>query len=203
MTFRSALAFENFLLLMVVIFGFQFVDRSFGPILPLYIAGMEPLESRAAVVSGRRVLDRRVQRGAGPSLLRAPAAAVEQPARDQSGGAAGRRGDAGDGLRPRLRPLGLASAVFGLAIGAAMTAAYTAAAANLPETVRATGFGFLTSASLIGIAISPVVAGLLARIGLRAVFMVNVGMLLVLGAIVLRTMGEPVRETTGPLVEDA
>jgi hypothetical protein len=44
---------------------------------------------------------------------------------------------------------------------------------------------------------------LLARIGLRAVFLVDVGMLLVLGAIVLRTMGEPVRETTGPVVEDA
>jgi DHA1 family multidrug resistance protein-like MFS transporter len=51
-TFRSALAFENFLLLMAVIFGFQFVDRSFGPILPLYIAGMEPSESKAAIISG-------------------------------------------------------------------------------------------------------------------------------------------------------
>ena len=89
------------------------------------------------------------------------------------------------GYAPSSIPLGLASAVFGLAIGAAMTAAYTAAAASLPETVRATGFGFLTSASLIGIAVSPMVAGLLARIGLRAVFLVNVGMLLVLGAIVL------------------
>ncbi len=107
------------------------------------------------------------------------------------------------GYAPASIPLGLAAAVFGLAIGAAMTAAYTAAAASLPETVRATGFGFLTSASLVGIAISPMVAGLLARIGLRAVFLVNVGMLLVLGAIVLRTMGEPVRETTGPVVEDA
>src|SRR5207253_7006036 len=36
-TFRSVLAFENFILLMAVIFGIQFVDRSFGPILPLYI----------------------------------------------------------------------------------------------------------------------------------------------------------------------
>ena len=36
-SFRSVLAFENFLLLMGVIFGVQFVDRSFGPILPLYL----------------------------------------------------------------------------------------------------------------------------------------------------------------------
>jgi len=202
-TFRSALAFENFLLLMVVIFGFQFVDRSFGPILPLYISGMEPVESRAAVVSGvvfsivacsaavghhycARLLRRWSSRLViSRAALLAAAATLAM------------------GYAPSSTLLGLASGVFGLAIGAAMTAAYTAAAANLPETVRATGFGFLTSASLIGIAISPMVAGLLARIGLRAVFMVNVGMLLVLGAIVLRTMGEPVKETTGPVVEDA
>ena len=104
---------------------------------------------------------------------------------------------------PNSIALAAAAAAFGLAIGAAMTAAYTAAAAALPETVRATGFGFLTSASLVGIAVSPMVAGLLARIGLRAVFLANVAMLLVLGAIVLRTMGEAVKETTGPVVEDA
>ena len=37
MTFRNVLAFENFVLLMGVIFGLQFVDRSFGPVLPLYV----------------------------------------------------------------------------------------------------------------------------------------------------------------------
>ncbi len=37
-TFKNVLAFQNFILLMVVIFGLQFVDRSFGPVLPLYIA---------------------------------------------------------------------------------------------------------------------------------------------------------------------
>ena len=60
----------------------------------------------AARVSGRArvrrgVLGRRVQRCAGPSLLCAPAAEVEQPARHQPGGAAGRCGDACDGLRPQ------------------------------------------------------------------------------------------------------
>src|SRR5262245_14154089 len=36
-TFRNVLAFQNFILMMVVIFGLQFVDRSFGPVLPLYV----------------------------------------------------------------------------------------------------------------------------------------------------------------------
>jgi hypothetical protein len=35
------------------------------------------------------------------------------------------------------------------------------------------------------------------------VFVLNVLILAVLGGIVRRTMGEPVRETTGPVVEDA
>jgi MFS family permease len=51
-TFRSVLAFENFLVLMGVIFGFQFVDRSFGPVLPLHVAALGVSASRVAVWSG-------------------------------------------------------------------------------------------------------------------------------------------------------
>ena len=36
-TFRNVLAFQNFILMMSVIFALQFVDRSFGPVLPLYV----------------------------------------------------------------------------------------------------------------------------------------------------------------------
>jgi DHA1 family multidrug resistance protein-like MFS transporter len=36
-TFRNVLAFQNFLLMMSVIFGLQFVDRSLGPVLPLWV----------------------------------------------------------------------------------------------------------------------------------------------------------------------
>jgi DHA1 family multidrug resistance protein-like MFS transporter len=202
-TFRSALAFENFLLLMAVIFGFQFVDRSFGPILPLVISGMEPNESRAAVTSGvifsivacsaavgHHYCARLLRRWSSRDVISRAAAVAAAAALAM-------------GLAPGATALALASAVFGLSIGAAMTAAYTAAAASLPDAVRATGFGFLTSASLVGIAVSPMVAGLLAGTGLRSVFAVNVLMLAVLGMVVRRTMGEPVRETTGPVVEDA
>src|SRR5581483_4358604 len=35
--FRSVLAFQNFVLLMAVIFAFQFIDRSYGPVLPLFL----------------------------------------------------------------------------------------------------------------------------------------------------------------------
>jgi MFS family permease len=51
-TFRNVLAFENFLLMAGVIFGFQFVDRSFGPVLPLYVGELGTAASRVAFVSG-------------------------------------------------------------------------------------------------------------------------------------------------------
>ena len=202
-TFRSALAFENFLLLMAVIFGFQFVDRSIGPILPLVIAEMEPNESRAAVTSG--VMFSIVACSAAVGHHYCAALLRRWSSREVISRAAvvAAASALAMGLAPDALALALASAVFGLSVGAAMTAAYTAAAASLPDAVRATGFGFLTSASLVGIAISPMVAGLLAQTGLRSVFAVNVLMLAVLGLIVRRTMGEPVRETTGPVVEDA
>jgi DHA1 family multidrug resistance protein-like MFS transporter len=54
MTFRTVLAFQNFALMMGVIFGLQFVDRSFGPILPLYVEHVGVAHTRVPLVSGVR-----------------------------------------------------------------------------------------------------------------------------------------------------
>ena len=51
-TFRNVLAFEHFVLLMGVIFAIQFVDKSLGPILPLYIAELGVTPERVPIVSG-------------------------------------------------------------------------------------------------------------------------------------------------------
>src|SRR5581483_7085349 len=51
-TFRDVLAFENFILMMAVIFGLQFVDRSVGPVLPLYVEQVGIDHANVAVVSG-------------------------------------------------------------------------------------------------------------------------------------------------------
>src|SRR5437763_8787544 len=51
-TFRSVLAFENFILMMGVIFGLQFVDRSFGPVLPLYVEQVGVTHANVPIVSG-------------------------------------------------------------------------------------------------------------------------------------------------------
>ncbi|OLE81968.1 MAG: hypothetical protein AUF76_11470 [Acidobacteria bacterium 13_1_20CM_2_65_9] len=51
-TFRNVLAFQNFLLMMVVIFALQFVDRSYGPVLPLYVEQVGVPHDRVAIVAG-------------------------------------------------------------------------------------------------------------------------------------------------------
>jgi MFS family permease len=85
-----------------------------------------------------------------------------------------------------VRWLYLATPVFGIAIGAGMTAAYTAAAHVIPGEARGAGFGILTGASLIGMAVSPVVCGFLGATSIRVVFVFDVVMLAVLAVVVRR-----------------
>ena len=54
-----------------------------------------------------------------------------------------------------------------------MTAAYTAAGAVIPPGAHGAGFGLLTSASLVGLASSPFIAGLLGGVSIRSVFIVD------------------------------
>ncbi len=52
LTFASAAAFQQFVLLMGVIFGLQLVDRSFGPVLPLYLEQLGVPQARVALAAG-------------------------------------------------------------------------------------------------------------------------------------------------------
>ena len=63
--------------------------------------------------------------------------------------------------------------IFGLAIGVSTTAAYTAAGTVIPASARGAGFGLLTTASLVGLALSPIVNGFLAATSIRAVFVLD------------------------------
>ena len=55
-----------------------------------------------------------------------------------------------------------------------MTAAFTAAGSVIPRDVHGASFGFLTSASLIGFAVSPILSGLVAGRSIRVVFFAGV-----------------------------
>jgi MFS transporter, DHA1 family, multidrug resistance protein len=202
-TFRNVLAFENFMLLMAVIFGLQFVDRSFGPVLPLFVAEIGTPPARVPIVSGMLFS---IAAGAGAlghhvcgKLLRR-ASARRVIATSVGVGAAGTLVYLVAG---RSWLLLLSTPVFGLAIGVATTAAYTAASSVMPGSARGAGFGLLTTASLTGLALSPIVSGILGAVSIRAVFLLDTVGLLALAAMVSRLMiVTPLAPTTTPATDE-
>lgn len=202
-TFRNMLAFENFILLMAVVFGLQFIDRSFGPVLPLFVTELGTPSGRVPIVAGvlfslaaatgalghhfcgrllRRTSARRVI--AGSAAVGASGAFVYVLARG-----------------PWLLVLG--TPVFGVAIGVATTAAYTAASSIMPAAGRGAGFGLLTTASLTGLALSPIVSGILGATSIRAVFVLDTVALVALAVMVSRLMiVAPLATTAAPATEE-
>jgi len=187
-TFRNVLAFENFLLLMVVIFGLQFVDRSFGPVLPLFVATLGAAGGKVTIVAGilfsvaagTAAVGHHV---CGPLLRRGSARGVIA-----SGCATAAVGVGGYLLTTNAWWLTLPTAIFGVAIGVATTAAYTAATTVIPMDARGAGFGLLTTASLVGLAVSPIVNGILGATSIRAVFALDAVLLGALAILVSRVM---------------
>jgi DHA1 family multidrug resistance protein-like MFS transporter len=202
LTFDNGAGFQQFVLLMGVIFGLQLVDRSFGPILPLYLDQLGVPEERIALVAGvlfstvaaagaagNLMTQRLLARFAPHGLLRWTALT------------------AAAGLLPFVFSLSvpvllMASVVFGLAIGVAMTVSFTAAGHVIPEQSRSTGFSLLTSASLVGLSVSPIASGVLARISIRSVFIGGVVTLAVLSAMVSYVLRDRVGQAAYPSVEE-
>jgi MFS family permease len=93
---------------------------------------------------------------------------------------------------------------FGLAIGTAMTTAFAAAGSVVPTHSQSTSFGFLTSASLIGSATSPVLSGLLGVRSFRVVFVAGAVVLGVLAIAVRRVMVDrALAVDTPPVAEES
>jgi MFS family permease len=187
--FVSFLRLENFTLLLGVAFGTQFVDRSIGPILALHVEHLGGVTSRVPAVAGMLFSVTAVSAAVGHHVagrwLRRHA-----PRRVMSGASAvGAVGAALFAIAPAAWVLFPAAMLFGAGSGTAMTAVYTTAGGVIPRAAQGAGFGLLTSASLIGVAASPVVAGLLGGVSLRSVFVLDIVILVALSALVRRKMG--------------
>jgi DHA1 family multidrug resistance protein-like MFS transporter len=181
---RQLLRTPGFVLLFVIILALQMVDRSFGPILPLYVAHLGVNSARIAPIAGIlfsisalfAALGHRIAH----SLMAQFSARVLVTIASLAGGFA----IALALVWPGVVSMALALAVAGAAIGVGMTAAYSVAGGLLPPDAHVTGFGLLTTASLIGLAVSPVLAGFLGASGLRVVFVFDVFLLAALAVIV-------------------
>jgi DHA1 family multidrug resistance protein-like MFS transporter len=172
----------HFTLFLGTVFGLQLVDRSFGPLLPLYLReigvplAQVPFQSgvvfttmAAAAASGNMVTGRLLARWSAAWVVPAGAAVAAVGAGVFA---------AGGPVAVRL----VTAAVFGCGIGVATTAVYTATTSVVPHQARGVAFGYLTTAYLAGLAISPILAGLLGAISMRGVFFADA---LGLGAVAL------------------
>jgi DHA1 family multidrug resistance protein-like MFS transporter len=189
-SFRSVLAFQNFLLLMFVVFSIQFVDRSFGPILPLFVEQLGVGPARVPVVAGTLFSIAAVAGALGHHFCARLLGRLSPRVVITAGSAAACAGTTAIAVADTVWVLGGATMVFGGGIGVAITAAYSAAASLIPAGVHGTGFGVLTSASLVGMAVSPVLAGLLGSASIRSVFIVDATAMAILALLVYKRMIE-------------
>jgi DHA1 family multidrug resistance protein-like MFS transporter len=202
-SFRNVLAFENFVLLMAVVFSLQFIDRSFGPVLPLFVAELGTPVERVPLVAGILFSVAAACGALGNQLCarllrRWPARIVIAVS-----AAAGAVGALIYSVAPRTEWLFFATPLFGLAMGTASTSTYTAASSVMPAAARATGFGLLTTASLTGLALSPMINGMLAATSIRAIFLLDLFGLIALVVVVSRLMViPPLEPPTSPSVEE-
>jgi DHA1 family multidrug resistance protein-like MFS transporter len=189
-SFSTVMAFENFVLLMLVIFGIQVVDRSFGPVLLLHVAAIGYGDRDAAVLVGTLFSVLAVCAAGGNQLAsaflkRSTTRAVIVGSLILAAGAL-----ASFALSERVWLMTITIAVFGAAIGSALTTTFTAAGSVIPREAHGVGFGLLSSASLIGSAISPVLSGLVAGRSIRVVFLLGAATLALIVLLVRRLMAE-------------
>jgi MFS family permease len=167
----------QFILMMAAIFLLTFVDRSLGPVLPLWVEQHGLTDRGVALVSGvlfsagavgaavgNHVCELWLRRrgAAGVISLSAVAAAVAL---------------AGFMAGSSVPWLSIVMAVFGLALGAGMTAAYTEGGSLVPKASHGEGYGYLIGANLAGLALGPVAAGLSSRGALTWVFVLDLALL--------------------------
>lgn len=185
--FRELATTPGFWLVFLVILALQLVDRSFGPILPLYVerfvpAGQVPFVS-GVLFSVAAVFAALGHRVAAPLLARwTPRGLIAASALMTAVGLVVLV------MAPSLWAFAGALGMAGVAIGVGMTAAYTSGGALLPADAHATGFGLMMTASLIGLAASPIIAGYIGGADLAVVFEADVALLVFLAAVVWMSM---------------
>lgn len=199
--FSQLMRLPGFLLALFVIFGLQTVDRSFGPVLPLFVAQVGVDSARVPIISGVLFSLGAVSAAFGSQL--APRLLNRQPPKSVIVTAALTASIALAAIvvAPNLWVVGAAIVIAGTAMGAATTTIYSVAGGLLPADAHATGFGIMTTASLLGLAVSPVAAGLIGGSGLRIVFVADVVLLLILGVLVMH--GLRTRPNTASSAGDA
>jgi MFS family permease len=169
---RAILALPGFFPLMAILLLAQLVDRSFSPIIPLFVHELAPAapvaSASGAVFTAGSLISALAASQVGRVLGRRPA-----PVLLAASLAVGMAAIAPLVAVDALWQLIVLRAVFGLAAGTTATLAYAAATALVPDESRATAFGFLGSATSLATAAGPFGAGAIASVSLRTAFVVD------------------------------
>jgi MFS transporter, DHA1 family, multidrug resistance protein len=197
--FTQLIRRPGFLLALFVIFGLQTVDRSFGPVLPLFVSQVGVAGERVAIVAGVLFSIAALSAAFGSQL--APRLLTRRSAKGVivTGTITAAIALGAIVMVPSLLVLGVAIVIVGVAMGSSTTAIYSVAGGLLPPDAHATGFGIMTTASLMGLAVSPVAAGLIGSAGLRIVFIADVFLLVILALMVANRLRTKPVERMEPL----
>ena len=187
-TLKELRKYPHFLLFMGTVFGLQVVDRSLGPILPLYLSeigfGADRVPFLAGILFTTSAAGAAIGNQASRFLLARARAGVLVPAMVGVAMAA----TVVFSVAGPWMGLLLVAAGFGFALGVATTSIYTAASQNVPVQSRGAAFAYLSSAYLVALAASPIMAGFLGAFSMRAMFVADAVGLAVLGWVVRREM---------------
>jgi MFS family permease len=190
--FADVLRISSVPALLVVLFLVNFIGRSFTPILPGHLHELGVDVSRLAFATGMLIsvysvaaalsaaLLGRASRRMSPRLLLVAtlvcgAAVVLPMARVPSFGWV----------------LVLAT-LLGLASGGSLTLCYTIGGLMVPPEIKTTAFGFFSGAALFGGAVSPSVAGFLARSELRGIYYLDAALYVLLALALLPSLRKAV-----------
>jgi DHA1 family multidrug resistance protein-like MFS transporter len=194
--FRSVIALPGLLTLLAVLFGVNFIGRSFTPILPLHLHDLGVPTGRLASATGILISVYSIAAAASATLL-GRASRSRSPRRllllTLLGGAPI---VASMALVPSYRAFLALAVLGGLVGGGTLTLCYTIGGLMVPPGIRTTAFGFFSGAALFGGAVSPSVAGLIAHSSFRGIYWVDAALYLALAAVLLRA--RPREETSPP-----
>jgi DHA1 family multidrug resistance protein-like MFS transporter len=172
---QALLRTPGFAPILVVLFAGSFTDRSYQPLIPLFVVSLVPADGAAASLTGIIVAG-----GALAAALSANAAShlVPRFAHAQVLWAALMAcicGSALMALSHTVWQLGLLRVAVGLFAGGILTLAYVLGGTIVPIEQRSSAFGALNSGAMVGSAMGPIMAGTLAAVSLRGAFLLNTG----------------------------
>ena len=184
--FRAVVSLPGVTALLVVLFVVNFIGRSFTPILPLHLALLGVPDARLASATGLLISAYSVAAAGSAwglgrlSRTRPPRALLLWTL------AGGALIVAPMALVPSFEMMLALALLLGLVAGGSLTLCYTIGGLMVPEGVRTTAFGFFSGAALFGGALSPTVAGLVAHLALRGIYLVDAALYLVLALALAR-----------------